>query len=375
MAVRRRALLASLAAAGTVGTVSRIRPSQGQTPETSLYLSAGASVDSRHHVAAFDESGRMAFAHALPARGHAVAVSPDGRTAVMCARRAGRFAIVVDLSTGTVVREIAAAGDRHFYGHAAFSADGSRLFATENAYTVGEGRIGLYDTADGFRRIGEWPSHGIGPHELRLMPDGRTLVVANGGILTHPDSGREKLNLDTMAPAVVFMDARDGSLIDRIAVPQALHQLSTRHLAVGGDGAIAVVMQYEGPETDQPPLIGLIDTPGRMRLVSAPEPIQLGMANYCGSVAFDSERRVFGVSSPRGGLFTFWHLDGALLASVTVADGCGIAADGRAGGFVLSSGLGGLWRYHVPSQDLRQLSAVREPVAQWDNHLTAVSAR
>ena len=371
MAVRRRALLASLAAIGSVGLLPR--PGRAQAP--TLYLSAGASLDQTHHVAAFDEAGDIAFAHALPARGHAVAVSPDRRTAVMCARRAGRFAAVVDLATGTVVRETAAAEDRHFYGHAAFSADGSRLFATENAYALGEGRIGIYDAADGFRRLGEWPSHGIGPHELRLMPDGRTLVVANGGILTHPDTGREKLNLDTMAPSVVVLDASDGVLIDRIAMPADLHRLSTRHLAVGGDGTIAVVMQYEGPETDLPPLIGLIDEPGRMRLVSAPEPIQLRMANYCGSVAFDSERRIFGVSSPRGGLFTFWDLDGTLLASVPVLDGCGIAADGRAGGFVLSSGLGGLWRFHVPSQALHQLAAVREPVAQWDNHLTAVAAR
>ena len=293
----------------------------------------------------------------------------------MCARRAGRFAIVVDLSTGTVAGEIEAADSRHFQGHAVFSRDGSRLFTTENAYDVGDGRIGLYDAHAGFRRIGEWPAYGIGPHELRLLPDGRTLVVANGGILTHPDSGREKLNLDTMTPAVVLIDTMDGSLVGRTAVPPSLHQLSTRHLAIGRDGVLVVVMQYEGPEADLPPLIGVMDSPRQLDLISAPEPIQQRMTNYCGSVAFDITGEVFGVSSPRGGVFTFWSRRGGFLATVTVADGCGIAGDGQPGGFVLSSGLGGLWGFHVPSQDLRPISvdpAGHRTVAHWDNHLTAL---
>ena len=46
-----------------------------------------------------------------------------------------------------------------------------------------------------FARVGEFPTHGVGPHELLLLGDGRTLAVANGGIETHPDFGRAKLNI------------------------------------------------------------------------------------------------------------------------------------------------------------------------------------
>ena len=371
MAVGRRKLLASLAAAGVVGAAPPVRADQGRGAGSALYLSAGTGLDGLHHVAAFDDSGRLAFAPVVSGRGHAVAVGPGRRRAVMCARRPGRFATVVDLSSGAVVREVEAAEGRHFYGHAVFSADGSRLFTTENAYAWGDGRIGIYDAQDGFRRLGEWPTYGIGPHELAMMRDGRTLVVANGGILTHPDSGRQKLNLGTMEPSVVLVDAADGALVDRIAMPRELRQVSTRHLAISGDGTVAVVMQYEGPETDLPPLVGLIEGPGRMRLVSAPEPIQVRMANYCGSVAFDSSGRVFGVSCPRGNLCTFWSLGGDFVASVTVADGSGIAADGKTGGFALTSGLGGLMRFDLDRQGLQDLSAGREPFLQWDNHLTA----
>ncbi|PAX95204.1 Tat pathway signal protein, partial [Bordetella pertussis] len=43
------------------------------------------------------------------------------------------------------------------------------------------GKLELFDTA------------GIGPHEALLLPDGKTVCVANGGILTHPDYGKLEL--------------------------------------------------------------------------------------------------------------------------------------------------------------------------------------
>lgn len=77
-----------------------------------------------------------------------------------------------------------------------FSADGGTLFTTENRYATGKGRIGVWDAADGFRRIGEFASGGIGPHDVKQMGD--ALIAANDGVRTHPDSGRQQLNRETM---------------------------------------------------------------------------------------------------------------------------------------------------------------------------------
>lgn len=47
--------------------------------------------------------------------------------------------------------------------------------------------IGVWKTEAGYTRCDEFPSGGIGPHDLRLMPDSGTLVVANGALpLTLP---------------------------------------------------------------------------------------------------------------------------------------------------------------------------------------------
>src|SRR3546814_10690678 len=69
-----------------------------------------------------------------------------------------------------------AAAGRHFFGHGVFLPDGRRMLATENHYEAGHGVLGVYDASDGgdYRRIGEFPTGGVGPHEVVLLPDGRS---------------------------------------------------------------------------------------------------------------------------------------------------------------------------------------------------------
>ena len=103
---------------------------------------------------------------------------------------------------------IASVAGRHFFGHGVFSPDGALLYATENDFENAAGMIGIYDARANFERIGEFPTHGVGPHELLLLDDGRTIAIANGGIETHPDFGRAKLNIPTMKPSFVLRRPR-----------------------------------------------------------------------------------------------------------------------------------------------------------------------
>src|SRR3546814_10623110 len=81
------------------------------------------------------------------------------------------------------------------------------------------------------------------PHEMLLMPDGVTLVVTNGGILTHPDYPQENLDIAGMDPSLAYVDARDGALVGIHRLTPELAQLSMHHLAVADDGTVYVVMQ------------------------------------------------------------------------------------------------------------------------------------
>jgi hypothetical protein len=264
---------------------------------------------------------------------------------------------------------IDAAAGRHFYGHGAFSPDGRYLFTSENDYAAGRGVLGVRDATDGYRQIGELASFGVGPHELLLMPDGATLVVANGGIRTHPERDRAKLNLDSMTPSLAYLDLADGRLRGDYRLPEERHRLSIRHIAVLGTGGVAIAMQYEGDIRDRVPLVG-IHAGDRIRLLEAPAEVQAQMRQYGGSVAVDRGGGLIAVSAPRGNLITFWDAAaGAYLTSTMVADGCGVAPTEQPGAFLITSGQGRVMRFEPKSGRRTMLEPAGLPDSGWDNHL------
>ena len=369
---RRRSLgwLAALLAAPLLA------PLGAQAAPRPLFLSARGDGQGRYFVSGFDRDGRPAFDLALPGRGHAVVPRPgpphSQGQAVVFARRPGGFALVLDLEAGRVLQRLDSAEGRHFYGHGVFSQDGRTLFSSENAYETGRGVIGIRDATDGYRRLGEYPSYETGPHDLRLLGDGKTLVVANGGILTHPESGRAKLNLPEMSPSLAYLDLADGRLRADYRLPAEHHRLSIRHLVVGPDDQVAIALQYEGPRSDLPPLVALHRGQDAIALLAAPEPVQRRMRNYCGSLALDSAGEVLAVSSPRGGLITFWALgEGRFLGSTALPDGCGVAPAAAPGTFLLTSGRGDRAVFDVARETVSPIAAGFGPGVQWDNHLTA----
>ena len=211
---RRDALL--LLAGGLAGSFLPAPLRANAAAAAPLYLSARADAGGGYRMSGFAADGASRFDLPLPGRGHSFAVRPGGREAVHFARRPGRFALVVDLVYGVVVHKLETPADRHFYGHGVFSRDGRLLYATENDFGGERGVIGIYDAARGYSRMGELPSHGVGPHEIALLSDGETLVVANGGIATHPDLPRVKLNLPTLAPSLCYIERRDGRLLQEL---------------------------------------------------------------------------------------------------------------------------------------------------------------
>ena len=372
---RRRAL--RLLAGGLAGPLLPASVGARATArDTPLYLSARAEAGGGFRVSGFAADGASLFDLPLPGRGHSFAVRPGGREAVQFARRPGGFALVLDLARGAIARPVKAPPDRHFYGHGVFSRDGRLLYATESDFENERGVIGIYDAERGYKRQGELPSHGIGPHEIALLSDGETLVVANGGIATHPDLPRVKLNLPTMAPSLCFVDRGSGALRRELTLGPALHRLSIRHLAVSPDDTVAVAMQYEGPAHNRVPLVALQRGTGRLHLLDGPRSVLRAMKNYCGSVCFDPGGGTIAVSAPRGNLVTLWDVgNGRYLSSAAVADGCGVAPGVQPGEFLASSGLGGVIVIDSLSGTTRTLALDSLESARWDNHLVAVSTR
>ena len=337
---------------------------------------AGTKLEFR--ATGFDDAGRVAFDVPIPARAHGLSVNPRKPVVVLFARRPGTFAHAIDFARGTLIAAFETPADRHFYGHGAFSPDGKLLYAAENDFANKRGVIGVYDAEAGFRRRGELEMRGIGPHEVRAAGDGNTLVVGLGGIMTHPDQPRVKLNLPTMKPSLVYLDRRDGKLVSEVRLPASLHQLSIRHLSIGPRGAVAVGMQYQGPTSDLVPLVG-IHEPGRpLRTFSGPERIARSMKNYCASVEFDATGSVVAATSPRGDVIAFWEVEsGRFLSSASIPGVCGLTAIAGPGRFVATSLRGGVeggaFAVDAVSGISRKIASHAIEGTLWDNHLVAAT--
>ena len=355
----RRNFLAGLAASAGLAT-TRTWAAAG-APD---FLSAARFPDGSYRLAGLSRAGEILFTLPLPDRGHAAAAHPHRAEAVAFARRPGNFALVIDCITGQERARLTAPQGRHFYGHGVFTRDGARLYTSENDYEAGEGVIGAWD-AETLVRIGEFPSGGTGPHDMALLPDGKTLAVANGGIETHPSSGRAKLNIPVMAPNLSYLSL-DGTLLERVELAPELHKNSIRHLAVGADGTVAFAMQWQSGDKVVP-LLGLHAGGTAPTLLTPPEALLRRMNGYAGSVALSGDGAQVAITSPRGGLVQIHSLaSGTLLAAPEQPDVCGLGP--LPDGFLFTTGEG-----VIGQVDGDTVTELARHDCQWDNHLVRLS--
>ena len=364
MQLDRRVMLAGLCASGAMLLLP-----DGVRASFVAECFAAARKDDRgvYSAALFDlESGDLRAVE-LPGRGHDITLKPDGSAWVAFARRPGRFGVAVPTDSRPPTW-FAAKPDRHFFGHGVFSADGRLLYATENDYLNARGMIGVRDATDGYRQIGELDARGMEPHDIALLGDGRTMVIANGGIRTHPDSGATELNLPDMQPSLVYVDVETGALIEEQKLAAELHQLSIRHLAVASGDVVVFGCQFRGSEDETPPLIGFHRRGDAPVIVPAPDETQSSLRNYIGSVTVDRSGGIAAASAPKGGLVTYWDVAGKrYLGASELSDGCGLAPTHRSASFLLTSGEGWLATAEPAGEMARQLSSFH-----WDNHAILV---
>lgn len=240
--MQRRHLLALLA--GAAGASAW--PAHADAPPLRLGVAwRGPAEDSAHHVGvlAVDFAARtlrIAAGVPVPSRPHGLLAEPGGGLLAV-ALRPGRWLLRLD-ADGHVQQRLDIADEplpRRFGGHVAASADGTRLYTTETDTASGRGRIGVRD-ARTLKKLDDWDSHGVEPHQLLLDRDGH-LVLANGGIWRDRDD--RKLALDRMDASLVRLHGGHGERLGqwRLADPR----LSVRHLAWSDDGLLGVALQAE----------------------------------------------------------------------------------------------------------------------------------
>jgi uncharacterized protein len=377
---RRCVLRTGLGLAGGLLLPSHVLASGAGAPPTlgrPLFASACKDRQGRLLVIIFDaNSGELVQSLELPERGHGIAVRPSeigsaqARELVTFARRPGNFAVVLDLDEAREPLWLTTRPDRHFFGHGIYSSNGRLLYTTENDFENGVGVIGVRDATDGYRQIGELPAGGIDPHELALLSDHRTLVVANGGIRTHPDEPRLENDTATMEPSLAYVDSTTGDVVERHELPAELHKLSIRHLGVGENDTVVFGCQYRGPAWEVRSNVGRHRRGEAPELLTLPGRLDHRIQNYVASVATDRRGETAAITAPRGGLAVIIEVaTGRCLAHHEMPTVSGVAE--ARDGFLLTAENGNMSKVGGEASS-RIENRPQRLVAAWDNHAIAL---
>ena len=337
------------------------------TSKSAKLYSASDNAVGEHFVSQFDLKTQQLQQQKTPMRGHA-ALAFDENTALLFGRRPAYTCVRVNFKTG-LVESFKPSPDRHFNGHGCLSTDRKLLFTTETDYANKRGIIGIRDLST-LKQLGEYESYGLDPHDLQLMPDGKTLVVANGGIETHPDFERRKLNIDTMQPSLVYLELNTGKKLAEYRLPD--HLLSIRHLHISPQGDVAVALQYEGNLYKQQPssLVAWQKAGGELNLLKTTPQEVAQLQGYLADIVYDPTQELLVSATPRGHCVSIWStVTQSFVQALPLAEASGVSLGLKAGSFLVSNSQGGLYQLQTSTKYTSLTELKTFPELAWDNHL------
>lgn len=364
---RRHMMLGTLAFVGAAG----LRPGFATAAGNDVaYVTAARLASGAFGILLLSADGAILREVPLSARGHDIAIHPSTGRVVVFARRPGAFAVSFEIGNKSAPHVFTPGEGRHYFGHGSFSQDGRLLYASENDVITGMGVIGIYDVARRFKKIGEHSTFGMGPHEIMLLADGKTIAAGNGGLDTTPDGGRENLNVESMQPSLTFVDAESGKLLAKHEMTGELRSLSIRHVTQDAKSVIWFGGQWEGNPSETPPQI--VGSAGLDRAPKLIEPRGNGgddLKGYIGAMAVSNDGRFIAASAPKAGHVVYVDTETAAIIGLSdLKDVCGLAPEGEKD-FAASSGFGVI-RYEtarattVSQRELQDIA--------FDNHLRRI---
>lgn len=300
-------------------------------------------------------------------RPHALLTEPDG-TVLAVARRPGDW--LLRWRPGTTQQQQQQwhwiTGDRRFNGHAVASADGAQIWTTETDLHSAQGRLGVRE-ARSLEKTDGWATHGMDPHELLALPERLgafpvgTLMVANGGIPTLPETGRSKRHLERMDASLVALNPKSGALLGQWRLGDPF--LSIRHLAWDASTQrLGIALQAEHPAAEdrwRAPVLAVWDGES---IITTPKPPDL--RGYGGAVAV-RHGGGFLVGCPRANALALFDAEARWSHNVTMPEVCAVAVS--AGAWWVGGSTGVLCAGSDQKDVVLHTNAnLRTP--HWDNH-------
>lgn len=189
----------------------------------------------------------------LPVMAHQVTVAPDNSVGILCGFEASDQVAFDPVTLDKVAQSPAFAEGWRGGGHAVFLDAGRTALVSERAprrsatggdLTAQYGRITIRDS-NTLKVRGSYSTHGIDPHDIRLIEDDRYLVIANYGSL--PKVGQRLSVPRHVAEAcVTIIEVETGKLVEKWVTGRK--DTEVRHLAAGGRDRIFAIQARLGTD-------------------------------------------------------------------------------------------------------------------------------
>lgn len=183
----------------------------------------------------------------VPTRAHGLLAEPGGGF-VAVASRPGQWLVRCD-AKGQVVQWLRMDSEpagRTLDGHVCASLDGEWLYTAETNPLSDQGWVGVRERRS-LRKVAEWRTHGVEPHQLMLDGTG-ALMVANGGI--YRAEGDKKRDLHLMDSSLVRLNPVTGERLGQWRLKDS--RLGMRHMAWSHPGS-----SEAGVPGQDKPLLGI----------------------------------------------------------------------------------------------------------------------
>ena len=258
---------------------------------------------------------------------HGIAIDPLNPQRIVAFQKIGVGCCELELSSHRVTRTIEPTEGRWFYGHGAFSEDGSLLYSTETINAEQRGVIGVRDGST-LEYLGEFPTFGENPHDCHLIDAGKVLVISNGGGALGT----------ALKPCVTWVDTQTRSLLDKQELPS--ERFNTGHLGLSQtEGLVVVSAPRKGLTEKDLGAVSLRRNDERLQTMAEPATVTSRMFGEALSVAIHEPSGIAAVTHPGGNMVTFWSTRTAALLKVLelpFARGVTLTRDGE--NFIVSYG-------------------------------------
>lgn len=236
---------------------------------------------------------------------HAITIDPNDATKAAVFEKKGPGACLVDLAAAKNLRPLVSPPERHFYGHGAYSTDGTLIYATESYLDDDHRGALVVRDAKTFEELGTVPTFGTAPHDCMLVDDGNTMVVTNGGGVLKGGA----------RPCITYVDLKANKLIEKVELKAP--RFNTGHLAINQQGDLAVVSAPREGLPGKGPGLGAISLRphgAHIATMRKPKKVAERMKGETLSVLIheagfdDGERDCVFATHPEGDMVTVWSM-------------------------------------------------------------------